>query len=277
VKFGLNLTPVYPTEMHGLAQLAEARGFESLWIGEHVLVPFGSVPEGDRLNFRPDSRFVEPWVALSHLAAVTSRVRLGTCVAVLPLHQPVHLARAIATLDVLSGGRVEIGAGIGVIEAEYAAVGEDFATRGARLDEMLRVIEVLFSETEPEFHGRFFDFPPSGFEPKPLQRPRPPVHVGGASEAAMRRCVELGDGWFGGSPSPEQAAGVVGSLQERRATLGKPALEITLLTGWGRGFDAELVAAYEEAGVDRLVTTPWSSSRAAREGVERFATDAGLT
>jgi probable F420-dependent oxidoreductase len=277
VKFGLNFTPVYPAEMRDLAVVAEQAGFESLWIGEHVLVPFGGVPEGDGANFRPDSRFVEPWVALSHLAAVTTTIRLGTCVVVVPLHQPVHLARTIATLDVLSNGRVSVGAGVGRIAAEYAAVGEDFSTRGARLDEMIQVMEVLFRDPQPEFHGRFYDFPPSGFEPKPVQRPRPPLLVGGDSEAALRRCVETGDGWFGGSPSPSHAEATIASLQGRRAAVGRPPLEITLMTGWAKGFDADLVKAYEAGGVDRLMVTPWSSSRTARAGIERFAADAGLT
>jgi probable F420-dependent oxidoreductase len=276
MKFGLNFTPVYLGEMGELARVAEQAGFESLWIGEHVLVPFGGVPEGDTANFRPDSRFVEPWVALSHLAAVTTTIRLGTCVAVLPLHQPVHLARSIATVDVLSNGRVSVGAGVGGIAAEYAAVGEDFHTRGARLDEMIQVMDVLFRDSQPEFHGRFYDFPPSGFEPKPVQRPRPPLLLGGNSEAALRRCVETGDGWFGGSPSPARAEATIAALQQQRSDLGRPPLEITLLTGWAKGFDPDLVKAYEAGGVDRMVATPWSSSRTAREGIERFATDAGL-
>jgi probable F420-dependent oxidoreductase len=276
MRFGLNFTPVYPTEMAALARLSEELGFESLWIGEHILVPFDGMPEADRLNFRPDSRFVEPWVALSHLAAVTSRVRLGTCVVVLPMHSPVHLARAIATTDVLSGGRVSAGIGLGVIEAEYRAVHEEYRNRGARMDEMIRVLEVLFNEDRPEFHGQFYDFPPSGFEPKPVQRPRPPLLVGGASEAAFRRAVNHADGWFGGSPPPEQAAETIADLQRRRAEVGRPSLEITLLTGWSQGFEADLVERYEGAGVDRLVVTPWTSSRRAREGIERFAEEAGL-
>jgi probable F420-dependent oxidoreductase len=277
MKFGINFTPVYPAQAGELAAVADTVGFESVWIGEHVLVPFGGVPDGDRANFRPDSRFMEPWVALSHIAAMTTTVKLGTCVAVLPLHHPVHLARSIATLDVLSAGRVIVGAGVGVIEAEYRAVGTDYKSRGARLDEMIEVMNVLFSEPQPEFHGRFFDFPPSGFEPKPLQKPRPPVLIGGFSQAAMRRCVEVGDGWFGGSPNPESAARTVADLQRRRGEAGRPPLEITLLTGWGQGFDAGLARAYEEAGVHRMVVTPWSSSRAARQGIESFAEAAALS
>jgi probable F420-dependent oxidoreductase len=276
VLFGLNLTPVYPRELAEIAQTADAYGFESLWIGEHVLVPLDGVPEGDARNFRPDSRFVEPWSALSHVAAATRRVKLGTCVAVLPLHHPVHLARQIATVDVLSGGRVIVGAGIGVIEAEYRAVGEDFHSRGARLDEMIDVLDLLFTQKEPQYHGRYFDFPPSGFEPKPISQPRPPLLLGGGSPAALRRCVARADGWFGTSPDPDAARPIIADLQERREAAGHPPLEITLLTGWGRGYDPGLVEAYEEAGVDRLVATPWSSSRAARQGIEQFAADAGL-
>jgi probable F420-dependent oxidoreductase len=277
MKFGINFTPVYPTEMAALARRAEAAGFESLWIGEHVIVPFDAVPEGDRANFRADSRFVEPWVALSHLAAVTEKVRLGTCVAVIPLHSPFHLARAIATADVLSGGRISVGIGVGLIPAEYTAVGEDYHTRGARMDEMLAVWETLFNDARPEFHGRFYDIPPSGFEPKPVQRPHPPLLMGGFGAVALRRAVESGDGWFGGSPSPESAATTIAELQRRRHEIGRPPLEITLLTGWSRGHDADLVARYEDAGVDRLVVTPWTSSRAAREGIEQFAEAAGLS
>jgi len=276
VRFGLNFTPVHPTEMAGLARLAEESGFESLWIGEHVIVPFDGVPEGDRANFRPDSRFVEPWVALSHLAAVTSRVRLGTCVAVLPMHSPFHLARAIATADVLSGGRISVGAGSGNIKAEYTANGEDWATRGPRMDEMIAVLNVLFGADRPEFHGRYYDIPPSGFEPKPVQRPRPPLLIGGSGPASLRRAVEAGDGWFGGTPRPDRAADLIGDLQRRREEIGKPPLEITLLTGWSAGYDADLVGRYEAAGVDRLVVTPWTRSRTARRGIEQFAEAAGL-
>lgn len=276
MKFGINFTPVYPAQMRDLAAVADRVGFESLWIGEHVLVPFDGRPEGDRNNWKPESRFVEPWIALSHMAAVTTRVRLGTCVAVLPLHHPVHLARAIATLDVLSNGRVSVGVGVGVIEAEYQAVNEDFHTRGARLDEMIDVMDTLYRDARPEYHGKFYDFPPSGFEPKPVQQPRPPLLLGGFRGRAMKRLVERADGWFGGSPSPEAAADTIADMQRQRDELGKPPLEITLLTGWSQGFDPSLSEAYEQAGVDRLVVTPWTSSRAAQEGIEAFAEAAGM-
>jgi len=276
MKFGINFTPVYPTQMAELATFAEDAGFESLWIGEHVIIPFEEVPEGDRGNFRADSRFVEPWVALSHLAAVTTRVRLGTCVAVIPLHSPFHLARAIATVDVLSSGRVSVGIGVGGITAEYRAVHEDYHTRGARMDEMLAVWDVLYNDERPEFHGRFFDIPPSGFEPKPVQRPHPPLLMGGYSEVALRRAVERGEGWFGGTATPATAKELIDDLQRQREEIGREPLEITLLTGWSRGYEPSLVEGFEAAGVDRIVVTPWTSSRAAREGIDAFSVAASL-
>lgn len=276
MKFGINFTPVYPSAMAELAAAADQLGYESLWIGEHVLVPFGGTPEGDLRNWKPNSRFVEPWVALSHLAAVTTHVRLGTCIAVIPMHHPVHLARSIATADVLSNGRISVGVGIGLIEAEYRAVNEDYHTRGARLDEMIDVMDILYSSPEPEFHGRFYDFPPSGFEPKPVQQPRPPLIMGSYRGPALRRCIEKGDGWIGSAANPEQAAKMIADFQKLRDEIGKPPLEITLLTGWSQGYDAGLVAAFEQAGVDRVLVTPWTSSRAAREGIEEFAAAAGL-
>jgi probable F420-dependent oxidoreductase len=276
VKFGLNFLPVYPGAMAETATHAEKVGFESLWIGEHVLVPFGDRPEADRLNWKPDSRFLQPWVTLSHLAAVTERVRLGTNVLVAPLHHPVHLAREVATLDVLSNGRVSVGLGVGMIRGEYDAVNEEYSNRGRRLDEMIQVLDSLFTEERPEFHGEYYDFPASGFEPKPVQKPRPPILIGGGSKAAFRRAIEVGDGWFGGSQSPDHAAQLVADLRERREAIGKPPLEITVLTGWSAGYDAHLTRAYEAAGVDRIVVTPWTSSRAAIEGIEKFALDAGI-
>jgi hypothetical protein len=145
------------------------------------------------------------------------------------------------------------------------------------MDEMISVMNALWDDERPEFHGKYYDMPPSGFEPKPVQRPHPPWVMGGFSEAAFKRAIERGDGWFGGSPSREHAGKTVAGLQRRRAEIGRPPLEITLLTGWAQGFDLSLVEGYEAAGVHRVVVTPWSSSRNAREGIEEFAAAASLS
>jgi len=154
---------------------------------------------------------------------------------------------------------VSVGVGVGMIEAEYRATGQDFHTRGPRLDEMIEVLSILFSVDQPEYHGRYYDFPPSGFQPKPIQQPRPPILIGGFSQAARRRMVESGDGWFGGSSDPDSAATTIAELQQRRADLGKPPLEITFLTGWSQGYDTELEHSRRVFVVSGRTTSPVSS------------------
>lgn len=279
---GLNVVPVRPDQLVALAQRAEQLGFESLWVGEHVLTPVrieGGYPGASgEPPFAPDSRFVEPFATLAHLAAATSRVRLGTGILILPLHSPLAIARSIATVDVLSGGRVSLGLGVGWMREEFDALGQDFTTRGRRMDEMLQVLDTVFTRSRPRFDGEFYRLPEMGFEPKPVQQPRPPFLVGGSSEAALRRAARYGDGWYGGQELPEQAAAVVARLRQLREEYGRSdePFEVTVLTGWGHGFDPDLVAGYERAGVDRIVTTPWARSREALVGLEAFAGAAGL-
>ncbi len=282
MRYGLNLVPVQPHELVDAGRRAEQAGFESLWIGEHVIVPFelrsryaggtGKPP------FRPDSRFVEPFTALAHLAAVTTTIRLGTGVVIVPLHSPFHLARAVATADVLSGGRLLLGVGVGWMEDEYRIVGQGWEDRGARMDEALVVLDALWNEPAPALDGRFFSFPNVGFEPKPVQRPHPPLLVGGASPAALRRTARVGDGWYGGNQHPDEVATVADELTRLRKEYGRDHLpfEITVTTGWGDGFDAELEQAYAAAGVDRIVTTPWARSSEALAAIDAFADAARL-
>ncbi|MCW2580830.1 MAG: putative F420-dependent oxidoreductase, Rv2161c family [Blastococcus sp.] len=282
MQFGLNMVPVRLEQLTEVARRAEQCGFESLWVGEHVLTPvelsYRYPGATGKPPFLPDSRFTEPFATLAHLAAVTSTVRLGTGILILPLHPPVGIARSIATVDVLSGGRVSLGLGVGWMREEFDAAGQDFTTRGRRMDEMLQVLDLLFTQERPSYAGEHYQLPAMGFEPKPVQRPRPPFLIGGSSEAALRRAARYGDGWYGGSEPPEQAAAVVAELHRLRAEYGRDdgPFEISVLTGWGQTFDADLVAAYEEAGVDRMVVTPWARSREALAAVEQFGAAAGL-
>lgn len=279
MKFGLNLVPVYPTQLGAVAVRAEALGYESLWVGEHVAVPYESstgYPTG-RPPFKPDSHFVEPFSTLAFLGGITSRVRLGTGVAIFPIRAPIHLARAIATADVLSGGRVSLGIGVGWLRDEFDIAGAPWNHRGRRLDECLAVLDALFNDERPEHHGQFYELPAIGFEPKPLQRPHPPFLIGGFVDAALHRAARIGDGWYGGSGAPEEAATTIARLHELRASYGRSGpFEITMLLGWGEGFDADRVDQYSAAGVDRLVVTPWRRSSEAAEGIEAFAAAAGL-
>jgi probable F420-dependent oxidoreductase len=281
MKFGLNMVPVRPEEMGPLAVRAEALGFESLWIGQHAATPVelsGSYPGGPRPPFAANSRFVDPFTALAYLGALTERVRLGTGILILPIHVPILLARQIATVDVLTGGRVSVGVGVGWMQDEFDLTGQSFHDRGARTDEMIQVLDVLFAADQPEFHGQHYQLPPMGFEPKPVQRPRPPLLIGGGSPAALRRAAVHGDGWFGTQGDPDVVGATVAQLRTLRAEFGRAdaPFEVSALTGWGEGFDAGKVAAYAAAGVDRLVVTPWRSSRDAGSAIEQFARSAGL-
>ena len=168
---------------------AEALGYDSVWVNHHVL-NVGYV--GERLGDRP---YYDALTTLTWIAARTERLRLGTSVLVLPYLNPLVLAKAVATLDVLSGGRVTLGVGVGTLPAENRALGSDYATRGAYANESIAVMRELWTAPEPSFEGRFFRFDGVRFAPKPLQPGGVPILVGGGSRAALVRCARLGDGW----------------------------------------------------------------------------------
>ena len=193
--------PVNIEPIGRVARRAEALGFDSLWTLDQVL---------------GGSRNLEPISLLSYVAAITTRVRLGTAVFVLPQHNPVQLAKELATLDVLSGGRVDAGFGIGNDDqAQSAAFGLRPGRRVRRFTESLAVMRALWSERKATFHGDFFDLDDIRMEPKPVQRPGPPVWFGGRVEPALRRAVRLGDAWMGpGSSSIEDFRGHVAILRQ---------------------------------------------------------------
>ena len=207
IPFGFGLPQVSPTEpvdiepIGRVARRAEALGFQSLWTLDQVL---------------GGSRNLEPISLLSYVAAITTRVRLGTAVFVLPQHNPVQLAKELATLDVLSGGRVDAGFGIGNDDqAQSAAFGLRPGRRVRRFTESLSVMRALWSERQATFHGDFFDLDETRMEPKPVQRPGPPVWFGGRVEPALRRAVRLGDAWMGpGSSSIDDFRGHVAILRQ---------------------------------------------------------------
>lgn len=178
-----------PQEVIELGVSAEEAGFDSVWVNHHV-INAGYIRE--RLQDRP---YYDALTTLTWVAALTSHVRLGTTVLVLPYLNPLNLAKSVATLDVMSGGRVTLGVGVGMLEAENRALGSDFSTRGAYADESIEIMRELWTADDPEYSGRFFDFGGFKFSPKPAQKPGPPILIGGGSRAAMRRCARLGDGW----------------------------------------------------------------------------------
>jgi probable F420-dependent oxidoreductase len=229
-----------PDALARRARAAEEAGFESIWVGDHIALP----PDAPDDAYDPR---LEAIVALAQLAAVTRRVRLGLGVIVLPQRQPVLLAKQLTSIDVLCEGRLIVGLGAGYLEAELRALGATLADRGARTDEHIAAMQALWDEPIPDFQGRFVAFSNVIQRPRPVQRPHPPIVIGGDSRAAYRRALAA-EGWYGWESAPEQVA-------LAREELGAE-LEVTVTPAPPGPIELELARRYADAGVDRLVLQP---------------------
>ena len=211
-----------PRDVIESAVAAERLGYDSVWVNHHIL-NVGYIRE--RLDGRP---YYDALTTLAWIGARTERVRLGTTVLVLPYLNPLALAKSAATLDALSGGRVTLGVGVGMLREENEALGSDFATRGAYSDESIRIMRELWSAEDPAFSGRFFRFGPVKFSPKPVQRGGVPILIGGMSGAAMRRCARLGDGWHPNGGTIESLGAAFRSIRQDAERRGRDPNEISL-------------------------------------------------
>ena len=250
--FGINLgVCAQPDVARRVAQAAEAAGFDSVWTGEHVVLPDPRVPPSPAA---PQTPFLDPLVALGHLAGATQRLRLATGIVILPQRNPLVLAKEVASLDVLSGGRAVLGVGAGYLHQEFAALGVPFERRGPRTDEYIDAMRALWSQEKPSFAGEFVSFGRIDAQPRPVQRPGVPIVVGGTSPGALRRAVARGNGWYGFALDPAATRRCLEGLAkaatevERPAALGHLELTITPLPGC----DAAAARAYADLGVDRL-------------------------
>jgi probable F420-dependent oxidoreductase len=215
---------------------------------------------------------------MSLLATATTRVLLGTWVYVIPLRHPLVTARLFQTADLISGGRVRVGVGVGYIPQEFEATGIDFRTRGSRTDEAIRACRELWSGPDAQFHGRFFDFEHLTMVANKEAAPHLPVLVGGESDAAFRRAARLGDGWIGGEFTPSTLMPVLSRLRSVEAEQGRETpLELTIGAGRVTGrpdlqvADAEMIEEFESLGVDRVIVRPWNRSSEALDGLKAFA------
>jgi probable F420-dependent oxidoreductase len=265
----------------GLASRAEELGLDSVWVHDHV---FNVGHVFDRIGGKP---YYEPLTLLSFVAARTERVRLGTSVLVLPYHNPIRLAKTAATLDVLSGGRLILGVGVGSIEGEMRAMGSPFAERGVVSDEAIAVMRALWTQEDPRFDGKYSRFAGMKFSPKPLQKPSIPLVIGGISRSAIRRAARLGDGWQPLGLSPEALGPSIALLRDEAATHGRDAstIPVSIAMGLGapgsRGRHAlgktsaevlENAKAYAGVGVETLVISANTSDpREARSALEMVA------
>ncbi len=274
MKFGVALGALNPHFHLDCVAAAERLGYESVWLPEHLVFPVvmsrSPRPGEDHPPVPPQTPVFDAFTYLAFLAARTSTVRLGTHVYNIGLRHPFVSARAVATLDIVSGGRFEFGIGASWLEQEWIAAGLDFSTRCRRVDEIIGVVKRLWSEPTIEHHGEVFDFEAVAFEPKPVQDPWPPILVGGESEAALRRAAQLGDGWVGMKHTFESAARTIEHLREFRRVSGRDSDAFQVCLG-GSVESRSDVERWEALGVTRLIVSPWERSPDAVDGLARFA------
>lgn len=236
---GAGVPPTTPQWLAEVARGAEERGFSSLWLGEHVVLfdehdkryPYAS--SGD-FPIKGPGGMAEPFGTLSYLAGITTRIRLGTGVCLVPQRNPLYTAKEVANLDWLSGGRFDFGIGVGWQREEFEALGVPFEQRGRRADEYIELMRRLWCDDVSAFEGEFWSLAPSRAYPKPVQAPHPPIYVGGESDIALRRVVRLGASWFPFNLDPDQ-------LAARRADLAR------LLDEAGRSVDDVAIVVYPTA------------------------------
>jgi probable F420-dependent oxidoreductase len=247
-----------------MGSLAEELGYDSLWVGEHVVVPDPRVPPSP---MEPEDPILDALIALAFLAAQTERVRLATGIVVLPQRNPVVLAKQLASLDVVTGGRLTFGMGVGYLKPELEAVGVPMERRGARAAEYLGAMRALWEKERPLFDGEFVSFSGVNAHPRPLQRPLPVV-MGGYSPAVHRRAARNAQGWYGFFLDPDAAAEQIESIRLALADAGRDASEFEISVSPRGRLDADVVAAYGRLGVDRLVLIPPDAFRRSADAPE---------
>jgi probable F420-dependent oxidoreductase len=264
MKFGLayaNAGPfAYPEGLTNLARTAEEAGIESLWTVEHVVIPVGykSVypysPSG-KIPGPENVPIPDPLVSLAFAAAVTKKIRLATGILILPQRHPLYVAKEMATLDVLSGGRAILGIGVGWLAEEFEALGIPFEERAARTSEAVRAIRSLWKPEPEPFAGKFYRWPPLESHPKPVQQPGVPIVVGGHTEIAAKRAARYGDGFFPGIAETDKLTAILGTLRDECRRLGRRPEEVEITAGRGK-LDLDGVRRMQDLGVSRIMTGP---------------------
>lgn len=260
-----------------VATAAEARGFSRIWFGEHVVMvdegksPYPYSPDG-QIAVPAEADWLDPLVGLSFAAAATQRIELATGVLLLPEHNPVLLAKQVASLDVLSGGRLNLGVGVGWSREEFAALGVPFERRGARADEYAAAMRVLWREDIASFDGEFVGFESVRVNPKPTRGRKVPILVGGNTDAALRRVAAWGDGWYGFNLSVDAIRERIAVLEELCREKGRDVRELDLAVALDGGEPGDLLAL-SEIGVSELVLVeaPPEDARAAEDWVAALA------
>jgi probable F420-dependent oxidoreductase len=246
-----------PELLDAVAKGAQHRDIGTIWVGEHVVLfpdyashyPYA---EDGRIPAPPGSGLLEPLVTLTYLAARTSTVRLGTAMLLLPQRNPVYVAKEVSTLDWLSGGRVDLGVGVGWLKEEFEALNVPWERRGQRTDEYLEVLRTLWVDDTSSFHGELYDLDPCEMFPKPCQQPVP-VHIGGETPAAMRRAARLAQGWHTFNRTPEELASGLAELDGHLEAAGRSRSDLRVtVCPYFKPLTPEGVEQYAEAGADAV-------------------------
>jgi probable F420-dependent oxidoreductase len=249
----------HPDHIHDVAVTAERAGVSTLWAAEHVVLfdryrsaypysPTGAFPLG------AEADWLDPFVALSFVAAVTTRIRLATGICLVPEHNPLILAKAVASLDRLAKGRFALGVGIGWSAEEFAALGIPFERRAERTREYIAVMRKLWSDGVASHHGEFVRFEDAGSFPKPAQGAKLPVIFGGESEPALRRVADCGDGWYGFNLDPIRAAERIRRLEQLLAANGRRLGDVELIVApYANRIEVDDLKRYRDLGVGEVV------------------------
>ncbi len=263
-----------------LAQKAESLGFESFWLPEHTIVPvhttsrYGGTADGSIPLSMSDSG--DPLIGLARASAVTQHIKLGTAISLVPEHNPILQAKQIATLDRLSNGRFIFGIGAGWLLEETEIMGGDFEHRWGQTREAILAMKELWTQDEAEFHGKYYTFPPVRGNPKPIQKPHPPVFLGGNAPNVFKRIAAWGDGWMPVRVTPEQVKMGRATLDELAEAAGRDPKTIRLMV-CNVPADRDSIRALEIAGADRVtVSLPRDSGEGMLEKLEQLA-DSVLT
>jgi len=248
-----------PEYLQTLGESAEEYGFHSIWVAEHVVLFDGYASRypysaDGKIPLTGESGFLDPFNALSFLAAATKQVRLGTGICLVPQRNPVYTAKDVATLDWLSKGRVDFGVGIGWLAEEFDALGVPFERRGDRCRAYLEVMRRLWCDPVSQYEGEFYRLPPCRQYPKPIQQPHPPIHFGGESDAALRRVADVGQGWYPFSIVPDELGERLKRLDVLLAQRRRQRSDVEIsICPYMRPTDFDLVRRYRDAGADQVI------------------------
>jgi probable F420-dependent oxidoreductase len=281
MKFYVSSAFLKASEVVEIAKAADELGYEGIAIPDHVVnletlaTPYPYTPDGQR-RWQPFTDWLDPWVLVGALAQVTTRLKFVTTVYIPAMRDPYSAAKAIGTAAVLSGGRVELGIGVGWCQEEFDLLGQQFAGRGRRTDEMLELFKVLWQPGWSEFEGDFYPTPRLEMTPTP---PPIPVYSGGLSDVALRRAAR-NDGWIGDLIGLDQAIASIGRIRELRSGKGLGMDDFTVITPLIDAYLPEHYQRAEQAGIDAILTMPWmfysgpdASLSDKIDGMRRFRSD----